>query len=52
LCRDLPKPAAAAKEKHPDFEIAVGKSLEGHPLMRSIILGRVQEVVQSDSASQ
>ena len=46
LRRDLPKLVAAAKEKHPNFEIAVGQSLEGHPLMPSIILGRVQEVLK------
>ncbi len=52
LRRDLPKLVAAAKEKYPDFEIAVGKSLEGHPLMPSIILGRVQEALQSENVSQ
>jgi sirohydrochlorin cobaltochelatase len=46
LRRDLPKLVAAAQEKHPNFEIAVGQSLEGHPLMPSLILGRVQEVLQ------
>ena len=52
LRRDLPKLVAAAKEKYPNFEIAVGKSLEGHPLMPSIILGRVQEALQSENVSQ
>jgi sirohydrochlorin ferrochelatase len=52
LRRDLPRLVAAAKEKHPNFQIAVGQSLEGHPLMPSIILGRVQEVLQDESASQ
>ncbi|MGO8790511.1 MAG: sirohydrochlorin chelatase [Terriglobia bacterium] len=51
LRRDLPKLVAAAKEKHPNFEIAVGQSLEGHPLMPSLILGRVQEVLD-ESASR
>ena len=46
LRRDLPKLVAAAKEKHPNLEIAVGQSLEGHPLMPSLILSRVQEVLQ------
>jgi sirohydrochlorin ferrochelatase len=46
LRRDLPKLLAAAKEKHPHFEITVGQSLEGHPLMPSIILARVQEVLE------
>ncbi len=52
LRRDLPKLISAAQEKHPDFEITVGQSLEGHPLMPSIILGRVQEVLQDTGAAQ
>jgi sirohydrochlorin ferrochelatase len=51
LRRDLPKLVAAAREKHPNFEIAVGQSLEGHPLMPSIILSRAQEVLRDESAS-
>lgn len=51
LRRDLPKLVAAAREKYPKFEIAVGQSLEGHPLMPSLILGRVQEVLD-ESASR
>jgi sirohydrochlorin ferrochelatase len=51
LRRDLPKLVAAAREKHPNFEIAVGQSLEAHPLMPSIILGRVQEVLKGKSSS-
>lgn len=47
LRRDLPKLVAAAKEKHPNFKISVGQSLEGHPLMPAIILARVQEVLES-----
>ena len=46
LRRDLPKLIAAAQEKHPNFEIAVGQSLECHPLMPSIILSRVKEVLK------
>jgi sirohydrochlorin cobaltochelatase len=45
LRRDLPKLVAAAKEKCPQVEVAVGQSLEGHPLMPSLILGRIQEVL-------
>ncbi|MGD1104661.1 MAG: CbiX/SirB N-terminal domain-containing protein [Terriglobia bacterium] len=48
----LPMLVAGAKEKHPNFGIAVGQSLEGHPLRPSIILGRVQEVLRGESASQ
>ena len=47
LRRDLPKLIAAAREKHPHLEIAVGQSLEDHPRMPSIILGRVREVDES-----
>jgi len=52
LRRDLPGLVAAAREKHPRVDIAVGQSLEGHPLMPSIVLSRVQEVLQGESASQ
>ena len=45
LRRDLSQLVAAAKRTHPDVEIEVGQSLEGHPLMPSIVLGRVQEVL-------
>jgi|ERR1035438_713355 sirohydrochlorin ferrochelatase len=51
LHRDLPRLVATAKEKYPEFEIAVGQSLEGHPLMPSIILGRVQEALGDRGAS-
>jgi sirohydrochlorin ferrochelatase len=46
LRRDLPKLVAAAQEKYPHLEITVGLSLEGHSLMPSIILSRVQEALQ------
>ena len=46
LRRDMPKLIAAAQERCPDLEITVGQSLEGHPLMPSMILGRVQEALQ------
>jgi sirohydrochlorin ferrochelatase len=51
LHRDLPRLIATAKEKYPEFEIAVGQSLEGHPLMPSIILDRVQEALEGPEAS-
>ncbi len=44
LRRDLPNLVAPEKQKYPDLEIEVGQSLESHPLMASIILGRVREV--------
>jgi sirohydrochlorin ferrochelatase len=46
LRRDLPKLIATAQQKHPRLKISVGQSLEGHPSMPSLILGRVQEVIQ------
>jgi sirohydrochlorin ferrochelatase len=49
LRRDMPKLVAAAKVRCPDLQISVGQSLEGHPLMPSIILSRVQELLQSES---
>ena len=52
LHRDLPRLVAQAKEKYPAFEIVVGQSLEGHPLMPSIILGRVREVLEGPKASE
>jgi sirohydrochlorin ferrochelatase len=45
LRRDLPALIAAAKSEHPQLEIVVGESLEGHPAMPSIILGRVREIL-------
>lgn len=45
LRRDLPRLVAIHGEKHPELEIEVGPSLEGHPQMPAIILGRVQEAL-------
>ncbi len=45
LQRDLPKLVKTEKQKYPDVEIEVAQPLEGHPLMASIILGRVREVI-------
>jgi sirohydrochlorin ferrochelatase len=46
LRRDLPKLVAAAQAQRPGIEIMVGQSLEGHPLMPSLILSRVQDVLK------
>jgi len=48
LRRDLPKLMAAAKEKHPNLEITLGQSLEGHPMMPEMVLSRVQEVLNGN----
>ena len=45
LRRDLPNLIAPLKHKFPGVAIDVAQSLEGHPLMASIILRRVQEVL-------
>jgi sirohydrochlorin ferrochelatase len=52
LRRDLPNLIAPMKQKYPQLEIQVGQSLEGHPLMASIILGRVREVIEALEAAR
>lgn len=52
LRRDLPDLIAPERKKYPDLAIEVGQSLEGHPLLPSIILGRVREVIEGTKASQ
>jgi sirohydrochlorin ferrochelatase len=47
LRRDLPNLFAPLQQKYPRLEIQVGQSLEGHPLMPSIILGRVREAIEA-----
>lgn len=42
LRRDLPELLAQQRERHPELEIEAGDSLEGHPLMPSLILDRVR----------
>ncbi len=43
LRRDLPSLIAPLKKKYPDLVLEASQSLEGHPLMASIILERAQE---------
>ena len=50
--RDLPSLVAPEKQKHPDLEIEVGQSLEGHPFMVSIILERVRAVTKKTKAAR
>lgn len=52
LRRDLPNLIAPLKHKFPGVAIDVAQSLEGHPLMASIILGRIQEVLGKPMDSQ
>ncbi len=49
LRRDLPNLVAPERQKHPGLDIEIGQPLEGHPLMPSIILGRVRQVLESKS---
>jgi|YelNatPaOPRAMG01_1025707.scaffolds.fasta_scaffold23731_2 sirohydrochlorin ferrochelatase len=46
LRRDLPRLVAAEKEKYPDVEIQVGRSLEDHPEMVSLVISRIREVTE------
>ena len=50
LRRDLPNLIAPEKERHPHVAIDVGQSLEGHPLMGSIVLERVEQALREDEA--
>lgn len=52
LRRDLPNLIAPQRRKYPDLEIDVGQSFEGHPLMASIILERVREVIEQPKAAR
>lgn len=52
LRRDLPNLIEPERRKYPNLEIDVGQSLEGHPLMASIILGRVREVIEQPKATR
>lgn len=42
LKRDLPELVARQQQKHPGLSIEVSDSLQGHPLMPSLILDRVR----------
>ncbi len=47
LQRDLPSLVAPERKKYPHVAIDVGQSLEGHPLMWSIILERIEQALQA-----
>jgi sirohydrochlorin ferrochelatase len=49
LRRDLPKLVDAERRKHPKLEIKVGRSLEDHPEMASLVLDRIQEVMKEEA---
>ncbi len=48
LRRDLPNLLSPERERFPKVSIEVGQSLEGHPKMSEMILGRIQEVLGAD----
>ncbi len=52
LRRDLPSLVAPLKQKYPEISLEVGQSLEGHPLMASIIIERAQEVIGAAKTAQ
>jgi sirohydrochlorin ferrochelatase len=52
LRRDLPKLVEPLRQKYPALGIDLGQSLDGHPQMPSIILGRVREVVEECGRDQ
>jgi sirohydrochlorin ferrochelatase len=52
LRRDLSSLIAPLQLKHPQLPIDVAHSLEGHPLVTSIVLERVREVVAAKGPAQ
>jgi sirohydrochlorin ferrochelatase len=51
LRRDLPRLVAAEKRRHPGLKIEVGRSLEDHPEMASLILSRIREITEGARVS-
>ncbi|HXH48508.1 MAG TPA: CbiX/SirB N-terminal domain-containing protein [Terriglobia bacterium] len=51
LRRDLPRLVAAEKQKHPGIDIRVGRSLEDHPEMISLVLSRIREITEGTRVS-
>jgi sirohydrochlorin ferrochelatase len=52
LRRDLPRLVAAARQNHPKVEIQVGRSLEDHPEMASLVLSRIREITEEARLTQ
>ena len=46
LRRDLPRLVKVEEQKFPKLEIQVGRSLEDHPEMASLVLSRIQEITR------
>jgi sirohydrochlorin ferrochelatase len=51
LHRDLPRLVAAERKKHPAIEIRVGRSLEDHPEMASLVISRIREITEEARVS-
>lgn len=51
LRRDLPMLVAVEKQKWPDLEIQLGRSLDDHPEMASLILSRIRGVTEEVKVS-
>jgi sirohydrochlorin ferrochelatase len=52
LRRDLPNLIAPERRKHPQLSIEVAPSLEGHPLMSTLILERVGEALRASEGRE
>lgn len=52
LRRDLPNLIAPERQKYSSVTINVGPSLEGHPLMCSLILERIGQALSSPEAAE
>ena len=52
LQRDLPRLVEAAKQQFPALEIQVGRSLEDHPEMASLVLSRIREITEGTRVSR
>jgi sirohydrochlorin ferrochelatase len=48
---DLPRLVAAEREKHPAIQIRVGRSLEDHPEMASLVISRIREITEEARVS-
>lgn len=51
LRRDLPRLVAVERRKYPQLEIHIGRALENHPEMASLVLSRIREVTEEDRVS-
>jgi sirohydrochlorin ferrochelatase len=52
LRRDLPRLVEAGKQQFPALEIQVGRSLEDHPEMASLVLSRIREITEGTRVSR